>query len=66
MQKVSDRHESEVNPPPGGRVVSGVVHPGACTTGAGTVVGTADGRAVVVAGAVVVVLPDAGSGAADR
>lgn len=57
MQKVSDRHESEVKPPPGGSAVNGSVQPGASRTGAGTVVGTADGGPVVVdIGALVVVV----------
>jgi hypothetical protein len=66
MQKVSDRQDTDVNPPTGGRVVVKVDQPGACRTGTSTVVGTAAG--VVVGGlstrsgdAVVVVNPvDAG------
>ena len=48
MQNVFEMHETEVNPPPGGSVVSGDAHPGACRIGANTVVGTADGNSVVV------------------
>jgi hypothetical protein len=48
-------HESEVKPPPGGSEVRASVHPGICLAGAGTVVGVAEGGALVVgAGAVVV------------
>lgn len=46
MQKVSDRQESEVNPPPGGTVLRSSVQPAAGLTGVGTVVGTADGAEV--------------------
>jgi len=53
--RVSEMHDSEVNPPPGGRLVRDPVHPGAWTTGATTVVGVADGRVVVVVGTVLVV-----------
>jgi hypothetical protein len=54
-QKVSEMHDSEVNPPPGGSVVRDPVHPGARATGATTVVGVAEGRVVVGAGTVVLV-----------
>lgn len=46
MQKVSDRQESEVNPPPGGTVLRSSAQPGTGLTGVGTVVGTADGAEV--------------------
>jgi hypothetical protein len=52
-QKVSEMQDSEVNPPPGGRVVSEPLQPGACSTGTGTVVGVADGGVVVDGEAVV-------------
>ncbi len=57
MQKVSEMQERDVNPPPGGRVVSVGLHPGACRVGMGTVVGTADGGAVVAGAALVLVSP---------
>jgi hypothetical protein len=52
-------HDREVKPPPGGRVVSAKLQPGAWGTVAGTVVGVADGAVVVVVvrGAPVVVVP---------
>jgi hypothetical protein len=56
MQKVLERQETEVKPPPGGSVVSWDAHPGACRIGANTVVGTADGNRVVVGAAAVVVV----------
>ena len=57
MQKVSDRHESEAKQLLGRSAVNGSVQPGASRTGAGTVVGTADGGPVVVdIGALVVVV----------
>jgi hypothetical protein len=43
-----ERQASEVNPPPGGRVVRASVHPAAWGTVTGTVVGTTDGFVVVV------------------
>jgi hypothetical protein len=52
MQKVSEMHDTEVNPPPGGRVARGTDQPGAGTM----VVGTDVVGAVVVGGRVVVVV----------
>ena len=62
-QKVSEMHETEVKPPPGGRVVRGMLHPGMRGAGTGTVVGTAEGVGVVVdvAGTTLVVGRGAGS-----
>ena len=56
-------HETEVKPPPGGRVVRGMLHPGMGGAGTGTVVGTAEGVGVVVdvAGTTLVVGRGAGS-----
>ncbi len=48
MQNVSEMHDREEKPPPGGRVVRGEVQPGTVEAGRGTVVGTPDGGAVVV------------------
>jgi hypothetical protein len=48
-------HETAVKPPPGGRAVRVLLHPGAWAAGAGTVVGTADGGPVVVVDGAVVV-----------
>jgi hypothetical protein len=47
-QKVSERQDTEVKPPPGGRVVRTPLQPWAATVGSGTVVGVAEGGAVVV------------------
>jgi len=58
-QSTSDRHERPVTPPAGAKTVAGEDQPGVGTTGAGTVVGTADGTVVVVVdvvGATVVVV----------
>jgi hypothetical protein len=56
MQKVSEMHDTEVNPPPGGSVASGTLQPGAGTMVVGTVVGGA-----VVGGGRVVVVVEAGA-----
>jgi hypothetical protein len=64
--KVSERHESEVKPPPGGNSVRASVQPAAWVTGAGVLVGVAEGRVVVVGrgtGAAVVVVVVAPAGA---
>jgi hypothetical protein len=58
-QKTFEMHDTEVNPPTGGRAVRGRDHPAAGTTGVATVVGTAEGRVVV--GALVVVGADRGA-----
>jgi hypothetical protein len=64
MQKVLEMHETEENPPPGGRVVRVWLQPGAGDNGIGTVVATPEGGAVV---AVVVGLVAAGvSGSTER
>ncbi len=56
-QKVSEMQETEVKPPPGGRVVSEMLHPGVRGAGIGTVVGMAEGAPVVVgAGATTLVV----------
>ncbi len=59
-QSTSDKHERPVIPPAGAKTVAGDDQPGVGTTGAGTVVGTADGTVVVVVvdvvGATVVVV----------
>jgi hypothetical protein len=47
-QNTAEMHDSEVNPPAGGSVVTGRDHPTVGTTGVGMVVGTADGNVVVV------------------
>jgi hypothetical protein len=47
-QNTSEMHDREVKPPAGGSDVAGWDQPRAGTTGVGTVVGTADGRVVVV------------------
>jgi hypothetical protein len=48
MQKVSEIHDTEVNPPPGGKVARGTDHPGASTMGTGAVVEVVEGGMVVV------------------
>jgi hypothetical protein len=53
MQKVSEMHDTEVNPPPGGRVARGTDQPGAGTMVVGTAV---VGGVVVVGGRVIVVV----------
>jgi hypothetical protein len=55
MQKVSEIHDTEVNPPPGGKVARGTDHPGASTMGTGAVVEVVEGGMVVVVVVVVVV-----------
>jgi hypothetical protein len=47
-QNTAEMHDSEVNPPAGGSVVTGRDQPTVGTTGVGVVVGTAEGRVVVV------------------
>ena len=49
-QNVSEMHDSEVKPPPGGSEVRAAVQPGGGVTGAGTVVGVAEGARLVVVG----------------
>ena len=58
MQKVSEIHETDVNPPPGGNVARGTDHPAVLTMGTGAVVGVVEARmveAVVEVGATGVV-----------
>lgn len=52
---MSERHDTEVMPPPGGRVVSGADHPGTAGMDTGEVDGGSVGWVVVVVGGVVVV-----------
>ena len=52
-QKTTEMQDTEVKPPAAGSVVAGRDHPTVGTTGVGTVVGTADGKVVVVGGLVV-------------
>jgi hypothetical protein len=47
MQKVSEMHDTDVKPPPGGNVVSGALHPGTGASGETDVVGPADETGVV-------------------
>jgi hypothetical protein len=54
MQKVFERQDSEVKPPPGGTVLRFSVHPVVGLTGVGTVVGMADGVEVGTEDGVVV------------
>jgi hypothetical protein len=58
MQKVSEMHDTEVNPPPGGRVARGTDQPGAGTMAVGTAV---VGGVVVGGGRGVVVVVPAGA-----
>jgi hypothetical protein len=66
MQNVSEMHDRDDKPPPGGKVVSVWLQPGAGSAGIGTVVATPDGIVVVVvAGTVVVVAVAAGASLAE-
>jgi hypothetical protein len=66
MQKVSEIHDTEVNPPPGGKVARGTDHPGASTMGTGAVVEVVKVVEVVEGGMVVVVVVVVATGGVPR
>ena len=61
MQKVSEIHDTEVIPPPGGKVARGTDHPGVWTMGTGAVLEVVEGRVAVVTAVTAVTAVEVGA-----